>query len=88
MKTSDCTSKIPFRICNDKCCLQRQHFQEGVPEGVFDILGDHTCQPLFEGLLQVAGEESLAVSQTSDSRGVMWFLSWPWNTRISSIPCE
>ena len=36
--------------------------QEGGPDGVFPLLGDHNLQPPREGLLQGTGKESLAAS--------------------------
>ena len=59
------------------------HFQEGGPGGCSNYRGDQTSVPPREGLLQGAGEESAAAGWNLDSRGVMWFSSWPWNTRTA-----
>lgn len=38
---------------------------------MFQLLGDYTPQPPWDGPLKGAGEEGLAVHQTSDSRGAI-----------------
>lgn len=53
---------------------------------MFQLQGDHTSQPPWEGLIQGAGEEGLAVSRTSDKRGTMQFSSWPWNIGPALYP--
>ncbi len=60
--------------------------QEGGPEGVFQLQGDHTSQPPREGLCQGTGKENTADSRTSDSGGTVWFLSRPWNTGPALYP--
>ncbi len=60
--------------------------QEGGPEGVFQLQGDHTSQPPRESLCQGTGKENTADSRTSDSRGTVWFSSRPWNTGPALYP--
>ncbi len=60
--------------------------QEGGPEGVFQLQGDHTSQPPREGLCQGPGKENTADSRTSDSGGRVWFSSRPWNTGPALYP--
>ncbi len=60
--------------------------QEGGPEGVFQLQGDHTSQPPREGLCQGTGKENTADSRTSDSGGTVWFSSRPWNTGTALYP--
>ena len=55
-------------------------FKKGDQRMCSNYWGDHTLQLLWVGVLQGAGEESLAANRTSDSREAMWFLFWPWNT--------
>ena len=61
--------------------------QKGGLEGVFQLSGDHTPQPLWESLFQGTGEDNSNDSQTSDSGGTMQFLSWLWNTSSSNPHC-
>ena len=60
--------------------------QQGGPEGVFQLPGDHTPQSPWESLVQGTGEENLADSRTSDSGGTMRFSSWLWNTGPALYP--
>lgn len=56
------------------------------PPKALDVLGlssltqlCHTARRSVPG----TGEESLSVSQTLDSRGTIWFLSWFWNAGLA-----
>ena len=55
--------------------------QEGGPEGVFQLSGDHTLQPPWESLFQSTREENSADCQTLDSTFVLAMEHW-----TSSIP--
>lgn len=51
-----------------------------------ELQEDHTPQPPWYGLVRGAGEESLSVSQISDSGGAVWFLPRPWNSGLALHP--
>ena len=58
-----------------------------LPEGVFQLPGDHTPQPPWEGLLQGARKESPAVSRTLEFKWSNVIFSWLWNTGPTLYPC-
>ena len=61
-------------------------FEEGELECVFQLPRDDTLQPHCKGLLQDAGEESLAASLTRIEEEQCCFLSWLWNTGPALYP--
>lgn len=58
------------------------------PRGCVPTAGDHTCEPLSEGLCPGTGEASVTVRQTSDLRGAVWFPSWLCNWLPALRPCQ
>ena len=53
---------------------------------MFQLKGDHTPQPPWEGLFRGTGVEGTPDSRTSDSGGAMWFSPWTWNSGSALHP--